>query len=217
MDSTVKLLRFSVLVLGLGSLSAHAAASKDITLKIGPGLPDYHIHLSTSPCIDLSKPALQAIGQMDISAANAGAAQTIKVGAVPTAAPDLLLNSFEAIDIDSDGYTDLSAFRQAAGTGQTVRQYWLFDKASGQFEKTALAKQLEELEASELVPDPATHTLEARYHSATSKFYETYAIRDGELVLLKTYEQNCSSRPCKEVRKDIADGASPPVAAKPAS
>lgn len=203
MDSTAKLLRFSVLFWGLSTLPAYAATSKSITLKVNPALPDYHLNLTTSPCIEPGKAVLQAIGQIDISNGKANTVQTIKVGAIPTAAPDLLINSFEAIDIDSDGYTDLSSFRKSAGGAQTVRQYWLFDKTTGQFEKTALAKQLEELGAAELVPDPSNKTVEARYSSTTRKLYETYAIRNGELVLLKTYEQNCTRTPCEEIRKTI--------------
>lgn len=154
-------------------------------IEVSPKLPPYRFVLKPDAWSDKPHPAPdEHIGQMSVfKGASDVVEQLIEVVGID---PSWLTNSFDAIDINMDGFQDVRVLYQVGGKWGS-HSYWLFDPDSGRFVTNALTADLRTLEHNGLTLNPQSQELRtSHFIGMCLKSYTIYRIENGRLVLMES-------------------------------
>lgn len=184
------------LAVGTMASAAESFEPRTTLVRIHPELPTFRFRIvpRTREAWDrdwrsVASGEAQAVdaGTIEVSAVGAPAVtQRLRVRTI--AHPAWLSHSFTALDVNFDGYLDLSVV-YAHGSKWYQAVFWLFDPSSGRFVRNALARDLSRISYSRLTVHPErreVHTTSFSGHCYPSRY--VYVVSEGRLVLSEAEE-----------------------------
>jgi len=153
------------------------------SVRASPKLPPYRFVLKPDAWTDKPHPAPdEHIGRMEVF--KGGSTSLWQRLEVIGTHPSWLTNTFHSMDINMDGYQDISV-RYETASKWASHSYWLFDPKSGRFITNALTADLREVTHNGLKFDPKKKEIRASLFLGTClNSFELYRIEKGRLVLL---------------------------------
>lgn len=179
----------TVLAFGPGKLARAQEATRDTnhnirSAQISPELPRYRFALKPDISSENSVGDFPRVGRIDVFKGDSEAVlQSIDVTSTHWS---WLTNSFRTVDINMDGYQDLSVVYQVGGKWGR-HNYWLFDPGSSLFATNALTSALRELSHNGLKLNPEKKEIRiSHFIGICLNSFDIYRIEKGRLTLLES-------------------------------
>ncbi len=169
-------------------------------VEVGPGLPVYQVRLVQDP-VAAEMGTVHHVGRVEILRERS-LVETIEVNSIWN---DSLCSFFEMKDVNFDGDLDIAVLRDAGGKwGQY--DYYLFDRASGQFVSNALTEDLGRIQSNGIVLERESHVIQAPFFRGRCAGVNTYKVENGRLEPTQEQEVTPKGDECSIKVKQSLNG-----------